>query len=186
MSAIIDAILGSEKIGIEPIAYESDGHTYRIIFQSDGTFYYWQYGDEEGEYMMDSAQTWTIEKNNMVIISFCGYLIKKGNLITENNHMVGNWINKKGDEGYWFGIQDKEKWISYLGEWIHIDYLKKCDICKGSGTKSGIFTLEYDWDGNLTSQERCDNCHGDGYNGYLDKFGLDWIPPNKQNTAEAR
>ena len=27
MSAIIDAILGSEKIGIEPIAYESDGHT---------------------------------------------------------------------------------------------------------------------------------------------------------------
>ena len=55
--------------------YESDGHTYRIIFQSDGTFYYREFGQEN---MMDSAQTWTIEKNNMVIISFCGYLIKKG------------------------------------------------------------------------------------------------------------
>ena len=158
--------------------YQSDEDTYRITFQSDGTFYYREFGQEN---IMDSAQTWTIEKNNMVIISFCGYLIKKGNLITENNHMVGNWINNKGYEGSWFGIQDKEKWISYLGEWIHIDYLKKCDICKGSGTKSGTLTLidyEDDYE-NERESSICDNCHGDGYNGYIDKCGLDWIPRNK-------
>ena len=92
--------------------------------------------------------------------------------------MVGNWFDKQGDEGYWFGIQNKEKWISYLGESLNIDNLKKCDICKGSGTKSGILNLEYDVGGNPVSPTICDNCHGDGYNGYIDKFGLDWIPRN--------
>ena len=55
--------------------YQSDGDTYSITFQSDGTFYYREYGQEN---MMDSAQTWIIEKNNMVIISFCGYLLWLG------------------------------------------------------------------------------------------------------------
>ena len=45
---------------------------------------------------------------------------------------------------------------------------------------------EYDEDGNPVSPTICDNCHGDGYNGYIDKFGLDWIPRNKSNNAYAK
>ena len=51
-------------------------------------------------------ETWKITGNNFITISFNdGYQINEGNLIRDDNYMVGTYVSKSGRIGTWFGIK---------------------------------------------------------------------------------
>lgn len=75
-----------------------EGESYRVTFESDGTFYYNQDGNPD-------IETWEMIDNKSVRISFnSGYMIMEGYLVS-NNYMIGNWISKNGTDGDFSGTK---------------------------------------------------------------------------------